>query len=121
MSYDPMVDPSQPFSWFDYTTWGNNSSPFVKAGNVLFYGSNPSIPVPVPGAPQTQVQMTDGSWTPADANTSMWDKYHSDVQAWMNLIPNAAPTTSDYGKWILYGIGGLLVFMMLTESKGRRR
>lgn len=114
MAVDSMVDSSLPFSWFDYTTWGNNSSPFVKAGNTLFYGSMPNPPVPVPGAPQTIQEMTSGSFTPQDSVNRMWFDYQNNVETWLDKIPdNKLPDTN----WVPYAIvGGFAVYWLFLRK-----
>ena len=83
----------------------------------MIYGKLPPIPVPTIPAPQTQEQMTDGSWNPQLANDLMWQKYYGDVKIW---IDKASEETSkpSLGKWIQVGamIGGLILLIKVIKS-----
>jgi hypothetical protein len=116
-----MGDTGDNFSWFDYTTWDAANGPFAKTVNGVVYGKLPLPPVPIPGAPQTTYDMTSGTWNPGNANDSMWSKYQSDVNAWSDNASAilGGSSAGQWGTYLLFGIGGLFLYMMLTE--GRRR
>lgn len=83
--------------------------------NKIWYGLPSNIPVPVPGAPQTQADMTSGTYTPSDSVSSMWDKYKQDSTDFFNQIPANAGQGSNL-VWIGLGIGALVLFYLWSKK-----
>lgn len=104
---------SQILNWGNPTQVGN----WLEQGfNSLWYGQPDvsAIPVSVVGAPQTQEQMTSGSFTPLDAATIGQAQYQQKVSDYFNSVPanaGSAPLVTTTG-FLIIGVlivGGVLL------------